>query len=64
MATVTFLRNVPLGSKDLSLTSADLLPGRGDLRLQVVIGPRLLIEQESGVIDFFLEAALGHHVGV
>ena len=64
MARVTFLRNVSLGGKDLSLTSADLLASRGNLRLQVVIGPILLIEQETSIIDFFLESRHCHHVGV
>ena len=64
MARVTLLRNVSLGGKDLSLTSADLLASRGNLRLQVVIGPILLIEQETSIIDFFLETAVSHHVRV
>ena len=54
VATVTFLSNISLRRENFSLTTADLLLSRGHLSLQVIVGSSLLIEQESGVIDFFL----------
>ena len=64
MSAVTFLGNIPLGSENFSLTSADLLTSRGYLRLQVVIRPIFLIEQEASVIDFLLEPSHRHKVGI
>jgi hypothetical protein len=64
MAAVAFLRNVALSGEDLGLTAADLLAGRGDLGWKVVVGPVLLVEQETGVVDLFLQALNVHCVGV
>ena len=64
MSAVTFLGDIPLSGENFSLTSADLLTSRGDLRLQVVIRTILLIEQEASVIDFLLEPSHRHKVGV
>ena len=56
MATVRFLGNVPLAGENLGLAARDLLTIRRDFGAQVVISAVLLIEQEAGVIDFFLES--------
>ena len=64
MSAVTFLGDIPLSRENFSLTSADLLTSRGNLRLQVVIRTILLIEQEASVIDFLLEPSHRHKVGV
>ena len=64
MATVRFLGNVPLAGENLGLAARDLLTIRRDFGAQVVISAVLLIEQEAGVIDFFLESGQWHYIGV
>ena len=64
MATVRFLGNVPLAGENLGLAARDLLTIRRDFGAQIVISAVLLIEQEAGVIDFFLESGQWHYIGV
>ena len=64
VATVGFLGAVALAGEDLGLAAADLLTGGCDLGAQVVVRAVLLIEQEAGVVNFFLEPGDSHDVRV
>ena len=64
MATVGLLGAVTLCGEDLSLTTGDLFTSRGNLGLQVVIRSVLFIEQETGVINFLLQAGESETVRV
>lgn len=64
MAVVALLSNVTLSSKDLSLTPTDLFSGCGDLSRDIVVRPILFVEQETGVVDLFLQAHHRHQIGV
>ena len=64
VAAVGLLGDIALRGEDLGLATGDLLAGGGDLGLEVIVRPVLLVEQETGVVDLLLEALEGEDVGV
>lgn len=64
VAVVALLSNITLSGKDLSLTPTDLFSGCGDLSRDIVVRSILFVEQETGVVDLFLQAHHRHHIGV
>ena len=59
VASVGLLSNIALGGKDLSISARNLLSCVRDISLQIVVGSVFLIEEESGIVDLFLEGGDG-----